>query len=243
METYDLAPLSPLVSNVVKAVIKHFRYDVYHLEDKMVINADLIPKFSEKVMDATLEKKSLEQQLLDIREREKNLMKELEKMPKPGQKLNPLIPRPLANAPLQRPIPQRMMPRPIKAPSRAPEPFVQPASPPESNGAQDRPEPTLEELPALIGYGKIDPLLHDPSVSIIECEGPNKPLSIMRYGQRQRTRVSLYKAEIEQLLEKISEEVHIPLLEGVFRAAVEGFSLHAVISPTIGTRFVVKKQR
>jgi len=32
-----------------------------------------------------------------------------------------------------------------------------------------------------------------------------------------------------------------PLMDGVFRASVEGFSINAVVSEMVGSRFVIKK--
>jgi len=82
----------------------------------------------------------------------------------------------------------------------------------------------------------------DPSVSTIECSGAGKPLMIIRAGQKMGTKISLSAAEIKEVLQKVSDAVHIPLLEGVFRAAVDNFSINAVISEMIGSRFIIKKQ-
>ncbi len=92
------------------------------------------------------------------------------------------------------------------------------------------------------GYGKITLLLDDVSVSTIECYGAGKPLIVIRAGQKQMTKIVLSADEIKNILEKISDNVHIPLLEGVFRAAVDNFSINAVVSDIIGSRFVIKKQ-
>tara|TARA_Y100000310_G_scaffold337740_1_gene425600 strand:- start:14108 stop:14752 length:645 start_codon:yes stop_codon:yes gene_type:complete len=91
-------------------------------------------------------------------------------------------------------------------------------------------------------YGKLEPLLNDPSISLIECPGQNKPLGIIRVGRRQLTKISLTEKEINDILSKISEESHIPLLGGVFRAAVRNFSINAVVSETIEKKFIIKKQ-
>lgn len=91
-------------------------------------------------------------------------------------------------------------------------------------------------------YGKITPLLNDPSVSTIECQGVGKPIVIIRAGQKQITKIVLSADDIKKFLRKVSDAVHIPLLEGVFRAAVDNFSVNAVISEIIGSRFVIKKQ-
>ena len=91
-------------------------------------------------------------------------------------------------------------------------------------------------------YGKITPLLNDPSVSTIECQGVGKSIMIIRTGQRQITKIVLSADDIKNILRKVSDTAHIPLLEGVFRAAVDNFSINAVISGIIGSKFIIKKQ-
>jgi len=91
-------------------------------------------------------------------------------------------------------------------------------------------------------YGKITPLLDDDSISTIECYGAGKSLMVVRAGRRQPTRIVLNADEIKDILEKISDSVHIPILEGVFRAAIDNFSINAIVSEVIGSRFVIKKQ-
>lgn len=91
------------------------------------------------------------------------------------------------------------------------------------------------------GYGQITLLLNDASVSSIECNGVGNPVMVVQMGRKQMTNIFLSKEEIDAVLEKISGEVHIPLLDGVFRAAVDGFSISAIISGMIGSRFVIKK--
>jgi len=91
-------------------------------------------------------------------------------------------------------------------------------------------------------YGKVTPLLNDVSISTIECFGAGKPLMVVRAGTRQPTKIVLGGDDINEFLDKVSDAVHIPILEGVFRAAVDNFSVNAVISEIIGSRFVIKKQ-
>ena len=110
----------------------------------------------------------------------------------------------------------------------------------------DRNQPTRTKPVQRVSLGqdafrKIVPLLNDASVSDIECSGPGQPLSVVRYGRKEITRVRLSKEEIDQILKEIAEQVHIPLLEGIFRATTERFHIDAVVSDTIGSRFVISK--
>ncbi|MCP4648323.1 MAG: hypothetical protein GY852_11440, partial [bacterium] len=126
---------------------------------------------------------------------------------------------------MQRPILQVMPPKPV-TPSQptVPQPTVtQPTQATATPAPQGQVSLTQD-------YGKIMPLLDDPSVSNIECPGPDKPLFVVRVGQRQITKITLNLLEIRALLDKFAEAAHIPLLEGVFRVTVDGMNLSAVIS-------------
>jgi len=202
-EDISLIANDRFIRRFVYAIIQNIRAKNFNYEERHVIHADLVPRVSEKVMQASLREK--------------------------------VTPR-VGVVPVMRP---RMMPRPIMVqrqmpPVRAPiprpiHPMVQlPAAPQGTGLSQD--------------YGKITPLLNDPSVSTIECSGAGKPLMIIRAGQKQGTRISLSAEDIKEILNKVSDVVHIPLLEGVFRAAVDNFSINAVISEMIGSRFIIKKQ-
>ena len=90
-------------------------------------------------------------------------------------------------------------------------------------------------------YQKLAPLLNDPSVTDIECSGPGQPLSVIRFGRTEITKIILTKEEIQQFLEDISKQVHIPIIEGIFRATTDLFHIDAIISDVIGSRFVIEK--
>jgi len=95
--------------------------------------------------------------------------------------------------------------------------------------------------PPLGEFGKIDALLKDPTVTTIECPGENKNIIVIRSGMRQPTKIILTKDNIYEILKKIAEIARVPLIEGVFRAAIRDIVLDSVVSKTIGSRFVIKK--
>ncbi len=133
-------------------------------------------------------------------------------------------------SPMNRRVPQIRRPRQIMRP-------------PQTNFNQmTRQATTADFLMSPEGYGKLQPLLVDPTVTSIECPGANKLLTIIRTGQVQGTRISLTQEDINSLLKKVSEKSRIPLVDGVFRAAVDNFIISAVVSGVIGSRFVIKKQ-
>jgi len=91
-------------------------------------------------------------------------------------------------------------------------------------------------------YGKLSGLLADASVSSIECSGPGQNINVIRAGQKQFTKISLTPGEIKDFLEDVAMKARVPLLEGVFRAAVDNFVVNAVVSESIGSRFIIRKQ-
>lgn len=90
-------------------------------------------------------------------------------------------------------------------------------------------------------FGKIDALLKDPMITTIQCFGPNKNIVVISSGVKRPTRIILSQEEINEILKKIAVLAHVPLIEGVFRAAIRDFILESVVSKTIGSRFVIKK--
>jgi hypothetical protein len=177
----------PFIRKFTLAMIKSIEAKKFSHEERHVIHADLVPKVSKKVAQASL--------------REKVIV---------GKKGNFVKPRGVV-PPVPHGVPHGVSP------------------PNVSTGlSQD--------------YGKVSPLLDDSSVSTIECSGQGRPLMIIRAGQKELTKVVLSAEDIKEILDKVSEAAHIPLLDGVFRAAVDNFSINAVISDVIGSRFVIKKQ-
>jgi len=228
-EKISLIATEPFINKFILTVIKTIRSHNLVYEERQVIDADLVPKFSEAVVHASLV------------ERKIPAVKEIvvPKIPKHQHRdmsalVAPIRSRRIRHAPVQAPAPQQMS--------------AVPQKPLEINRPMHIPLVAKEVAPVAEGatlsadYGKITPLLNDPSVSSIECPGAGKPLMVIRAGQRQITRIVLSAEDIKGILQKVSDTIHIPLLEGVFRAAVEDFAINAVISEMIGSRFVIKKQ-
>jgi hypothetical protein len=99
------------------------------------------------------------------------------------------------------------------------------------------------ETPKLTALGKIQPLLSNPEIHSIESLGPNKPVIINKRGMTKVTKLILTESEIKKLMEEISEKTRIPLLPGLFRAALGSLHVTAVVSEHVGTRFIIEKRR
>ena len=153
--------------------------------------------------------------------------------------------------------PQRIIPKKIETP----EITVSPTRPmikrqivrPTSNQILFIPEPTLpKHLEYLkptataqtenveIDLGKLNPLLKDSAVKIIEGS-PDERVRVMGTMGTRVTDIFLSKEEIEAVINKFSEVSKIPTVEGIYRVVVGNLNLSAIISEVIGSRFVIKK--
>ena len=92
-------------------------------------------------------------------------------------------------------------------------------------------------------FRKISSLLQDPGIISIECPGPEKNIVINKYGVMQTLPLTLTQEEINKIINDISERTRIPLIQGVFKAALESLIVTAVISEFVGTRFIIEKRR
>ena len=218
-ENLSLISKDKFIQKFVYAIINNIRAKNFAYEERHVIHAEMVPRMSERTMQASL----------GVRTTRRVPVMSVVAPPvvRKKREVHPLlVPIIMPKRPARPMIPRQMPLAPAPAPAQ---PTAQaPAAPQGATLSQD--------------YGKITPLLNDPSVSTIECSGAGKPLMIIRAGQKQGTRIALTAEEIKEILHKVSDAVHIPLLEGVFRAAVDNFNINAVISEMIGSRFVIKKQ-
>ncbi|MCK4649682.1 hypothetical protein KAT36_00470 [Candidatus Pacearchaeota archaeon] len=217
----------PFIQGFVFSIIRTIGARSFEYRNREVVHADLVPKVSENVMKASLGRRIVEVPRIgrvEVRRRDM------------GALVTPIGVVDRRKMEMRRDVvvPQKMVsPR-------------GPVLPP----TQDIPVAAVQDIglqvpqgEVVVGqdYGKIIPLLSDPSVSSIECCGMGKPISIIRAGQRQMTKIVLNGKEIGDILEKMADAAHVPLVEGVFRVMVNGLSVNAVISEIIGSRFVIKK--
>ncbi len=105
------------------------------------------------------------------------------------------------------------------------------------------PRATENSGPVLPKTGsKLMQFLKDPSVIGLECPGPDKNIVINRQGRIQPVQLTLKENEIKSILEEISSETKIPIINGLFKAAYKSFIITAVISDFVGTRFMIEKR-
>lgn len=100
---------------------------------------------------------------------------------------------------------------------------------------------TPSPTPTSIDLGKLNLFVNDPSITSIESNGPNEPVTIKTQKGAQSTKTVLSKEEINQILQSFSYASRIPMHEGVLKIAVGKLVLSAIISDVIGSRFIIKK--
>jgi hypothetical protein len=109
------------------------------------------------------------------------------------------------------------------------------------------PEP---KLPLKYGYlkpsipldlGRLNILLGDPSVAVIECNGPGQKIKARTDRGIKITDLILTKEEIDDIIDKFAKAKGLPIREGVFNVSAGELTLSAVVSGVIGSRFLIKR--
>ncbi|RLG10250.1 hypothetical protein DRN69_09340 [Candidatus Pacearchaeota archaeon] len=129
------------------------------------------------------------------------------------------------------PKPQKRIVQKIPSVLRIPEPRLPPKF------QYLKPQPTSKE----IDLGKLNPLIKDPLVKLIECDGPDERLIVQGAMGRKPTNIVLNKEEIDEIINKFSETSKIPVHTGIYRVVVGRLILLSIISEIIGSKFIIKK--
>lgn len=138
-------------------------------------------------------------------------------------------PNPFASFFAQRSKPMRALPSVPAIP--------EPRLPPTVQHLRPIPIPTQRE----IDLKKIMPLVKDPFVNIIECNGPGENLVVIGTMGRKKTGIILTKEEIDEIINAFSEATKIPVSEGVLKVVFGKLVLSAIVSEILGSKFIVRK--
>ena len=104
-------------------------------------------------------------------------------------------------------------------------------------------QPDLNKpLPPGFALGKIDSLFKDPTINMVECSGPGKLILVRALGNIKATKVSLNEEEIKVIIENFAEQSRIPVMTGIFKAAVGNLLITAIISEFVGSRFIITRR-
>ncbi len=104
-------------------------------------------------------------------------------------------------------------------------------------------QPRLSIIGERVLLGRLIPFLNDPAVLGIECPGAGKNVLVHKFGAIQTTPVVLAEDEINEIMKNVSERTRIPIIQGVFKAALDNIIVTAVVSEFVGTRFYIEKMR
>lgn len=129
--------------------------------------------------------------------------------------------------------------KPVKSsfPYRIPAPLKIPESRLPETVQYLRPIPTSR----MIDLGKLHPLIRDPLVKVIECNGPDEKIIVIGAMGRKNTKIILTKEEINNTINKFSEAAKIPVHEGVFKVVFGRLIFSAMISEVVSSKFLIRK--
>lgn len=91
-----------------------------------------------------------------------------------------------------------------------------------------------------IDLSKINPLIKDPAVRVIEGNEDENVIVSGTMGTKP-TGIILNKEDIDRIINKFSEVSKIPVSSGIYRVVVGNLILSAVVSEIISSRFVIRK--
>ena len=100
-----------------------------------------------------------------------------------------------------------------------------------------KPTPTNTE----IDLGRLNAFAQDPLVKVIECNGPDENIIVHGSMGTKPTNIILKKEEIDEIIKRFAEAAKIPQDEGIFKAVFGKLILSAIISETVGSKFVIRK--
>ena len=89
---------------------------------------------------------------------------------------------------------------------------------------------------------KINPLIQDAAVQMIECPGAGKNILVKTRNKINSTRTTLNEAEIKNIINYFSRYAKIPVMGGILKAAVENIIISAIVSEYVGSRFIINKK-
>ena len=205
-----------------KELIKHSgASEVFELKNVLKEKAD------EEKKDVEKEKKRMQYMVKGKGEKIKDVIKKRESLTKKDlfEEFKEPMEIPLKKK-LFRPLPRP----PIQRILRIPEPKL-------PQGLQYRPVPTNVQ----IDLGKLNPLVNDSNIKIIECDGPNKNIMVRGTMGRKKTSIVLNKQEVDKIITEFSKTAKIPVQEGFFKVVVGKLILSSIISDVVGSKFIIKK--
>lgn len=91
-----------------------------------------------------------------------------------------------------------------------------------------------------IDLWKLNPLIKDPAVRVIEVNPDEKVVVTGKMGTKP-TGIILNKEDINRVISEFSKVSKIPIEEGIYRVAIGNLVLSSIVSEVIGSKFIIKK--
>jgi hypothetical protein len=92
-----------------------------------------------------------------------------------------------------------------------------------------------------IRFGKLSPVIQNPSINVIECPGPGREIIIRTYNIRKPYPIVLSKEEMQKLVEQFAEKAKVPIISGLMRAWIDKFMISATIVNDQVENFILQK--
>lgn len=99
----------------------------------------------------------------------------------------------------------------------------------------------IQQKPEGFNLGKVDLLLKDPLIKMIECEGIDKELIVKKNGRIFKTKIIMNQNEIKEVLDSFSKEAKIPVIGGIFKAVVGDLIISALVSEVVSSKFIITR--
>jgi len=147
-------------------------------------------------------------------------------LPVPKPKSRP--PESEAYAPPIRPVP---IPSPISVPEARP--LARPVV--------IRPLQSSNHANHILELGKLNPLIEDETITLIQCDGANLPIKIVKERRTEEIEILLSEEEIKSVIKAFANASSQPITEPLFRTSFKGIIFSAVISAFAGSRFTITR--
>ncbi len=91
-----------------------------------------------------------------------------------------------------------------------------------------------------INLYKLDPLVHDPTVNFIICNGSTQNIIVKRGSEKRTTSIVLSSEEINEIINSFSKTSKIPI-EDFYKVVVGNLELNAINPKGESPKFIIKK--
>ena len=92
-----------------------------------------------------------------------------------------------------------------------------------------------------LDLGKLNVFVQDFSVSYIECPGADHNIRIKKDNVSTETEIVLTEDEINDIIKKFAEKSNLPT-ENSLETTISGVTIKAIISPFLGSRFILIRE-